>query len=115
MILEPRAARLAAEKITPRTLAELTASLAVMKDSIRKGDLLAAAHADFDFHDIIVTLSGNRLFKEIHDLNRDAVLESQKLPLSRHKRLWEPVQEHESILKAMEQRARFRARLWRLA
>jgi len=53
---------------------------------------------------MIVTLSGNRLFKEIHDLNWDAVLESQKLPLSRHKRLWEPVQEHESILKAMEQR-----------
>src|SRR5271166_4924588 len=45
LILEPRAARLAAEKITPQTLADLTASLAVMKDSIRQGDLLAAAHA----------------------------------------------------------------------
>jgi GntR family transcriptional repressor for pyruvate dehydrogenase complex len=51
-----------------------------------------------------VTLSGNRLFREIHNLNREAILESQKLPLSRHKRLWEPIQEHEKILQALEQR-----------
>jgi GntR family transcriptional repressor for pyruvate dehydrogenase complex len=104
LILEPRAARLAAEKITPQTIGDLTASLAVMKDNIRQGDLLTAAHEDFKFHDIIVILSGNRLFVEIHNLNREAILESQKLPLSRHKRLWEPVQEHERILKALEQR-----------
>jgi GntR family transcriptional repressor for pyruvate dehydrogenase complex len=103
LILEPRAARLAAEKITLQTLADLTASLAVMKDSSDRV-IFMRLHADFEFHDMIVTLSGNRLFKEIHDLNWDAVLESQKLPLSRHKRLWEPVKEHESILKAMEQR-----------
>jgi GntR family transcriptional regulator, transcriptional repressor for pyruvate dehydrogenase complex len=104
LILESRAARLAAENVTPKTIADLTASLASMKDSMRQGDLLAAAHEDFKFHDIIVTLSGNRLFAEIHHLNREAILESQKLPLSRHKRLWEPVQEHERILKALEQR-----------
>ncbi len=104
LVLEPRAARLAAEKITPQTIAELTACLVVMKDSIRQGDFLAAAHEDFKFHDIIVTLSGNQLFSEIHSLNRETILESQKLPLSRHKRLWEPVHEHERILRALEQR-----------
>src|SRR5262249_45646620 len=86
------------------SLAELTACLATMKDSIRQGDLLAAAHEDFRFHDIIVALSGNRLFKEIHNMNRDTILESQKLPLARHKRLWEPAQEHSRILQAFEQR-----------
>ena len=75
-----------------------------MKDCMREGDLLGAAHEDFKFHDIIVVLSGNRLFAEIHHLNQEAILESQKLPFSRHKRLWEPVQEHERILKALEQR-----------
>jgi GntR family transcriptional repressor for pyruvate dehydrogenase complex len=49
-------------------------------------------------------LSGNRLFAEIHHLNREAILESQKLPLATHKRLWEPVSEHERILQALEQR-----------
>jgi GntR family transcriptional repressor for pyruvate dehydrogenase complex len=104
LILESRAARLAAEKVTPQTIADLTHSLASMKDCVREGNLLAAAHEDFKFHDIIVVLSGNRLFAEIHHLNQEAILESQKLPLSRHKRLWEPVQEHERILKALEQR-----------
>jgi GntR family transcriptional repressor for pyruvate dehydrogenase complex len=104
LALESRAVRLAAEKMTPQTIAELTASLASMKDNVRQGDLLAAAKDDFKFHDIIVNLSGNRLFAEIHHLNREAILESQKLPLSRHKRLWEPVQEHEKILQALEQR-----------
>jgi len=104
LVLESRAARLAAEKITPQTIANLTGCLASMKDSMRQDDLLAAANEDFKFHDIIVNLSGNRLFAEIHHLNREAILESQKLPLSRHKRLWEPVQEHERILQALEQR-----------
>ena len=88
----------------PHSLADLTACLATMKDCLRQGDLLAAAREDFGFHDIIVTLSGNRLFKEIHNMNRDAILESQKLPLARHKRLWEPAQEHSRILEAFEQR-----------
>ncbi|HZC36118.1 MAG TPA: FadR/GntR family transcriptional regulator [Chthoniobacterales bacterium] len=104
LALESRAARLAAEKMNPQTIADLTASLAAMKDNMRLGDLLAAANDDFKFHDIIVHLSGNRLFAEIHHLNREAILESQKLPLARHKRLWEPVQEHEPILQALEQR-----------
>jgi GntR family transcriptional repressor for pyruvate dehydrogenase complex len=104
LLLEARAARLAAGRITTQTLADLTGCLAEMKAAIRQGDLLTAALRDFEFHDIIVTLSGNRLFKEIHDMNREAILETQKLPLSRHNRLWEPVQEHERVLQALEQR-----------
>lgn len=104
LLLEARAARLAAEKVTSQTLANLTACLAAMKDAIRQGDLLTAALKDFEFHDIIIALSGNRLFKEIHDMNREAILETQKMPLARHARLWEPVQEHERILQALEQR-----------
>src|SRR5260221_11163673 len=71
LVLESRAARLAAEKVTPQTIADLTRSLAAMKDYMREGDLLAAAHEDFKFHDIIVVLSGNRLFAEIHHLNQE--------------------------------------------
>jgi GntR family transcriptional regulator, transcriptional repressor for pyruvate dehydrogenase complex len=104
LLLEARAARLAAEKVTSQTLANLTACLAAMKDAIRQGDLLTAALKDFEFHDIIIALSGNRLFKEIHDMNRETILETQKMPLARHARLWEPVQEHERILQALEQR-----------
>jgi GntR family transcriptional repressor for pyruvate dehydrogenase complex len=102
LLLEARAARLAAEKVTSQTLANLTVCLAAMKDAIRQGDLLTAALKDFEFHDIIIALSG--LFKEIHDTNREAILETQKMPLARDARLWEPVQEHERILQALEQR-----------
>lgn len=104
LLLEPRAARLAAERVTSQTLADLTSCLTTMKDAIRQGDLLTAALKDFEFHEIIIALSGNRLFKEIHDMNREAILETQKRPLARHNRLWEPVQEHERILQALQQR-----------
>ena len=104
LLLEARAAWLAAAKLTPEALADLTACLAGMRDAIRQGDLLTTALKDFEFHDVIVGLSGNRLFKEIHHMNREAILETQKLPLSRHNRLWEPVLEHERILQALEQR-----------
>jgi len=104
LLLEAHAARLAAERARPETLAELASCLAAMKAAIRDADLLTAARKDFEFHGIIITLSGNRLFKEIHDMNREAILASQQLPLARHNRLWEPVREHESVLRALEQR-----------
>jgi GntR family transcriptional repressor for pyruvate dehydrogenase complex len=103
-LLDASAAKLAAAKATAEMLGELSACLTRMKDAVRQKDLLAAALEDFRFHDIIVAFSGNRLFKEIHDMNRDAILESQKLPFSHHDRLWEPIQEHEQILRALEQR-----------
>lgn len=104
LVLEARAAWLAAGRITAETLAELGISVAAMKTAIRDADLFTASRQDFEFHGIIVTLSGNRLFKEIHDMNGEAILASQQLPLARHKRLWEPVREHENILRALEQR-----------
>lgn len=104
LLLEVHAARLAAAKVTSQTLADLTACLAVMKEAIRQSDLLRAALKDFEFHDVIIVLSGNRLIKEIHDMNREAILETQKMPLARHSQVWEPVQEHERILQALEQR-----------
>jgi len=104
LLLDASAAKLAAGKATAKMLGELSACLTRMKDAVRQKDLLAAALEDFRFHDIIVVFSGNRLFKEIHDMNRDAILESQKLPFAHHDRLWEPVQEHEQILRALEQR-----------
>jgi GntR family transcriptional repressor for pyruvate dehydrogenase complex len=103
-LLEASAARHAATNASREMLGELSACLMRMKDAIRQKDLLAAALEDFRFHDIIIGFSGNRLFKEIHDMNRDAILESQKLPFAHHNRLWEPVQEHEQILHALEQR-----------
>lgn len=103
LLLEAYAARLAAERVSQESLAELAASLAAMKAAIRAGDLLAASRRDFEFHGIIITLSGNRLFKEIHDMNREAILASQQLPLARHNRLWEPVREHARVLGALEQ------------
>jgi DNA-binding GntR family transcriptional regulator len=80
--VRPGSARAILQVVTPQILAELTASIAMMKDHIGEGDLLAAAQDDFRFRGIIVNLSGNGLFREIHNMYRDLILESQKLPFN---------------------------------
>jgi GntR family transcriptional repressor for pyruvate dehydrogenase complex len=46
-------------------------------------------------------ISGNRMFAAVHGSYGTVMLESQKLPLKRKERLWEPVTEHENILQAI--------------
>jgi len=64
-VLEGMAARLAAERIDPKTLAKLDKSLEKQVKIISNGDLVAYSQVDFDFHASIYEASGNEFLREL--------------------------------------------------
>lgn len=101
-VVEGYAARLTALRASPRDLTALNRNLDKFKEAVRKEDLSATSRLDFEFHSRIMRVSGNRMFAAVHGSYGAVMLESQKLPLNRRERLWEPVTEHENILRAIE-------------
>jgi GntR family transcriptional repressor for pyruvate dehydrogenase complex len=101
LIAEPGAAALAARYVTGEQLDQLQQNLRAFKAAARETDLVSTAQLDFEFHKLIAACSGNRLLADLHQTYHQIVLESQRLPLARRSRLWEPVVEHERILKAL--------------
>lgn len=101
LIAEPSTAALAARNATPEQLAQLEENLRAFKAAAREMDLVSTAQRDFEFHQLIAACSGNRLLVDLHRTYHQIVLDSQRLPLAKRSRLWEPVVEHERILKAL--------------
>ena len=66
--LEAMAAGLAATRVTVEAKQDITAVLAKMRRAAQAGDRLAALDADFEFHHLIVSLSGHELLKEHYRL-----------------------------------------------
>lgn len=102
--LEGFTVRLAARQATAEDVARLRAINASMLDALTSGDLPAATERDFDLHIAIIELAGNRAVREIIQLYKQVILESQRLPLADRDRLLEPVQEHEAVIRALERR-----------
>lgn len=103
-VTEGYAARLAATRTSTAELNTLKQSLRDFKDAVRERDLVASSQLDFGFHKLIMEHSGNRVFTDLHGSFGSVLLESQRLPLAQHERLWEPVNEHENIVQAIEKR-----------
>lgn len=103
-VTEGYAARLAATRTSTAELNTLKQSLKDFKDAVRERDLVASSQLDFGFHKLIMEHSGNRVFTDLHGSFGSVLLESQRLPLAQHERLWEPVNEHENIVQAIEKR-----------
>lgn len=101
LIAEPSTAALAARYVTGEQLARLEGNLRAFKAATRDMDLVSVAQLDFEFHRLVAAFSGNRLLADLHHTYYQVVLESQRLPLARHSRLWEAAVEHERILKAL--------------
>lgn len=101
-VVEGYAARLAALRADARDLHALNCNLVHFKKAVREKDLVSGSRLDFEFHSHIMRISGNRMFAAVHDSYGPVMLASQKLPLNRRERLWEPVTEHENILQAIE-------------
>ncbi len=99
---ESNAARLAAIRICPDELGMLKRNLNDFRDSVRERDLVAMAQLDFEFHHLVMQCAGNRMFADLYGSYDSVLLESQRLPLTRHRRLWEPVSEHENVVQAIE-------------
>ncbi|WP_448203794.1 FadR/GntR family transcriptional regulator [Azospirillum sp. sgz302134] len=100
--LEGFTVRLSARHAAAEDVARLRAINAAMLDALTSGDLPAATERDFDLHIAIIELAGNRAVREIIQLYKPVILESQRLPLGDRERLMEPVQEHEAVIRALE-------------
>jgi GntR family transcriptional repressor for pyruvate dehydrogenase complex len=103
-VTEGHAARLAAVRASPSELAALVRNLKDFKDAVREQDLVASSQLDFGFHRLVMECSGNRVFADLYGSYGSVLLESQRLPLTRRERLWEPVTEHENVVHAIEKR-----------
>jgi len=101
-VLESYTARLAALGHSEEGLRGLEESLGGLKRAARELDLLAFAEHDFNFHNRIVVLSGNVAVGEMLRTLKDAMRESQRLPLAKPSQLWETISEHEKILNAIK-------------
>lgn len=104
LLAEAYAARLATMAITDADVADLRQIAQDHKEATRRPDFITASQADFELHHRILQLSGNRILADLHETYRAVLLESQRVPLARHERRWEPVDEHEKLLHAIERR-----------
>lgn len=103
-VTEGYAARLAAMRMSTADFGTLARNLGEFKNAVRERDLVASVQLDFGFHRLVMEHSGNRVFTDCYDSYGSVLLESQRLPLTRHERLWEPVTEHENIVQAIDRR-----------
>ncbi len=99
---EGHAARLAAIGISAAGLTALKQNLEDFKEAVRNIDLVTMAQLDYEFHRLVAAAAANRMFLDVYSSYGSVLLESQRLPLTRHRRLWEPVSEHENIVSAIE-------------
>jgi GntR family transcriptional regulator, transcriptional repressor for pyruvate dehydrogenase complex len=102
-VTEGHAARLAALQRSEEDIAALAQNLREFKEAVRERDLVASSQLDFAFHRLVMAISGNRVFLDLYGSYGSVLLESQRLPLTRRERLWEPVSEHENVVRAVEQ------------
>jgi GntR family transcriptional regulator, transcriptional repressor for pyruvate dehydrogenase complex len=103
-LAEGYAARLAAMAITDEEIAGLQKLVQLHKEATRTRDFLMSSQADFELHHRIMVLSKNRVLVDLHQNYSTIFLESQRLPMARHERMWEPVDEHEKLAQAIARR-----------
>jgi GntR family transcriptional repressor for pyruvate dehydrogenase complex len=103
-LAEGYAARLAAMAITDDEIAALQMLVQQHKEATRTLDFVTSSQADFELHHQIMVLSKNRILADLHENYRTIFLESQRLPMARHERVWETVDEHEKLVQAIARR-----------
>jgi GntR family transcriptional regulator, transcriptional repressor for pyruvate dehydrogenase complex len=101
---EAYAARLAAMRISPDDVAALEAAHASFRTAAAAQDLVSSSLYDFEFHHLVMRLSGNRMLTDLGSNYRAVLLASQRLPMVQPRRRWEPIIEHERILEALTRR-----------
>lgn len=100
-IVESYAAELAALTHTEQEIADLKVCTTAFRQAARDNDLAAYAQADFDFHNLIMRISRNKLLVDMHQTFASVLLESQRLPTERRGNLLIAVQEHDRIVEAV--------------
>lgn len=100
--IEGFTARMAARRASRSDLARLRGLNAAMRDCLAAGDFAAAARRDFELHMTVIRISGNRAMEQITLSIEALILETQLMPLSAQQHLFEPIGEHEALLRAIE-------------
>jgi GntR family transcriptional repressor for pyruvate dehydrogenase complex len=104
LLAESYAALLASMAVTDDQIDELRRIVRKHKEATRNLDFVGSSQADFELHHRIMLLSNNRIFADLHDNYQAVFLESQRVPVARHRRVWETVDEHEKIVQAIARR-----------
>jgi GntR family transcriptional regulator, transcriptional repressor for pyruvate dehydrogenase complex len=98
-IAESHATQLAAMRHTPAKLRQIQENLEGFRRATRDADIANYMRIDFEFHDLIIALSGNRILSDMHRSFAKVILASQHL--TRRAILWDAVVEHERIVEAL--------------
>jgi GntR family transcriptional repressor for pyruvate dehydrogenase complex len=100
-IAESHATQLAAMRRTTAELQQIRDNLEGFRRATRNADIADYMRIDFEFHDLIIALSGNRILSDMHKSFAEVILASQHLPLTHRVVLWDAVVEHERIMEAL--------------
>lgn len=104
LLNEGYAAYLATMAATDEHLAELQRIVGEHKEATGRLDFVGSSQADFELHHRIMMLTNNRMFVDLYEYYQPTVLESQRIVVARRERVWETVDEHENLIRAMVQR-----------
>ena len=102
--LEGLTARLTAVAIEPAEIDALRANAAAMQRAIEQESFDEASALDFEFHFLIVTVSGNQVIREVLRHSAEMMQESQRLPFYRRGARTATFDEHSAIIDAFAAR-----------
>lgn len=100
-VLEPAWTALAARRINAAGRDRLEMIQRGMEDALRVCDLVMAADWDLQFHMYLAEHSGNAGLATVAAQFRDQIGHSLRLPFSNPAGIWEPADEHRTILGAI--------------
>lgn len=108
--LEGLAAKLAAERITPDEIEELSNDIEGMGQAIDKGDLDTAIEYDTKFHTVLISASRNtRLVSMVSNLQEQVMRFRVMLTITRQDLARDSLLEHRRIVDALSRKDRFLA------
>nr|WP_083607590.1 FCD domain-containing protein [Thalassospira sp. TSL5-1] len=110
LAIEPYVAGLAAQARTNAHLTALQNSIEEMRQSLLEDNLLHAAKADTEFHNILLQATDNPLFAKAMHPTAQSIHENQMLPFANAAAIQAPLQEHEQVLQFVRDRNPSRAR-----
>lgn len=101
-LIEGLAARWAAEKAGEKTVRELRKNIAQAEEKVGKGDLLAFADLDAQFHEIIAKMSGGKRLLELSQTLRRHALRYRIESINLTDTALRAIEGHKKIVEAIE-------------
>lgn len=102
--LEPKAASLAATKISDARVQALFETLGRMEQCAENGDIDGAVQADIDFHDLISKATRNHFLIQLNDSINYALIESRYAYFQNPQNILSSCQQHRFVAEALRRR-----------